>query len=84
MNLGMVIMKKIGQSACLLPNGDLKMLANGRASETERIWVDYEGLSSQSQLKIQSSPSGNLWESECLFELSFCVTKLIIKLKKYF
>ena len=81
-NLGMVIMKKIGQSACLLPNGDLNnMLANGRASETERIWVDYEGLSSQSQLKIQSSPSGNLWESECLFELSFCVTKLIIKLK---
>ena len=82
MNLGKVIMKEIGQSACLLPNGDYKMLANGRASETERIWVDDEGLSSQSQLKIQSSPSGNLWEVECLFKLSFYVTKLVILVKK--
>ena len=83
MNLGTVIMKKIGQSACLLPNGDFNMLAYGRASETERIWVDDEGLSSLSQLKIQSSPSGNLWESECLFKLSFCVTKLLIKLNQF-
>ena len=67
MNLGMVIMKKIGQSACLLPNDD--MIVNGRASETERIWVGDEGLINQSRLKIQSSPSGNLWELECLFQL---------------
>ena len=78
----MVIMKKIGQSACLLPKDVCNTLVYGRASETERIWVDDEGLSSPSQLKIQSSPSGNLWESECLFKLSFCVTLIKnIKLK---
>jgi hypothetical protein len=83
MNLGTVIMKKIGQSACLLPKDVFNTLVYGRASETERIWVDSEGLSNLSQLKIQSSPSGNLWESECLFKLSFCVTKKIkIFLKK--
>jgi len=60
----MVIMKRIGQSAYLLPNDDL--LVYGRVSETERIWVDDEGLSNQSRLKIQSSPFGNLWESERL------------------
>jgi len=53
MNLGMVIMKRIGQPACLLPNG--VMLANGRASETERAWVVNDGLSNQRRLKIQSS-----------------------------
>ena len=63
-NSGMVIMKRIGQSAYLLPNDDL--LVYGRVSETERIWVDEEGLSNLSQLKIQSSPFGNLWESERL------------------
>jgi hypothetical protein len=57
MNLGIVIMKKIGQSACLLPNDD--MIVNGRASETERIWVDEEGLINRSRLKIQSIP---LWK----------------------
>ena len=68
MNSGMVIMKKIGQPACLLPNGDL--LANGRAPETERIWVVNEGLSNLRRLKIQSSPLGNFWDFECLFQLS--------------
>ena len=53
MNLGMVIMKKIGQSACLLPKYD--MLVYGRASETERMWVVNEGLSNLRRLKIQSS-----------------------------
>jgi hypothetical protein len=61
---GMVIMERIGQSAYLLPNDDL--LVYGRVSETERIWVGDEGLSNQSRLKIQSSPFGNLWESERL------------------
>ena len=60
MNLGMVIMKKIGQSACLLPTS--AMIGYGRASETERIWVSNEGLINQSWLKIQSSPIGNFWE----------------------
>lgn len=64
MNLGMVIMKKIGQPACLSSKG--AMLAYDEASETERIWVDYDGLSNRSQLKIQSSPFGNLRDKECL------------------
>ena len=68
MNSGTVIMKKIGQPACLLPNDD--MLVNGRASETERIWVIDEGLSDPRWLKIQSSPLGNFWDKECLFKLS--------------
>lgn len=55
MNLGMVIMKKIGQSACLLPKDDINMLVYGRASETERMWVVNEGLSNLKRLKIQSS-----------------------------
>ena len=73
-NSGMVIMKKIGQSACLLPK--FAMIEYGRASETERIWVSNEGLINLSWLKIQSSPSGNLWESECLFKLSAMCYKL--------
>lgn len=56
--LSTVIMKRIGQSACLLPNG--AMIANGRASETERIWVTNDGLINQRWLKIQSIPLGKL------------------------
>jgi len=51
---GTVITKKIGQPACLLPTDD--MLVYGRASETERMWVNYEGISNLSWLKIQSAP----------------------------
>ena len=51
---GMVITERIGQPACLLPTDD--MLVHGRASETERMWVNYEGLSNPSWLKIQSAP----------------------------
>jgi hypothetical protein len=58
MNLGMVIMKKIGQSAYLLPKS--AMIAYGRVSETERIWVSNEGLINLSLLKIQSSLLGKL------------------------
>ncbi len=58
MNLSMVIMKRIGQSACLLPK--TAMIGNGRASETERIWVDNEGLINLNRLKIQSIPLGKL------------------------
>lgn len=57
-DLGMVKMMKIGQSACLLPKG--AMLAYGRASETERVWVGDEGLSNLSRPKIQSIPLGKL------------------------
>jgi hypothetical protein len=53
MNLGTVIMKRIGQSACLLSKDD--MLVYDRASETERMWVVNEGLSNLKRLKIQSS-----------------------------
>ena len=68
-NSGMVIVKKIGQSACLLPKS--AMIGNGRASETERMWVSIEDLINLSWLKIQSSPMGNYWELECLFKLSY-------------
>jgi len=64
----MVIMKRIGQSACLLPKS-ATLLAHGRASETERIWVDDEGLSNLSRLKIQSSLYGNIGDTERIFEL---------------
>ena len=37
----MVIIKRIGQSACLLPKSD--MIGYGRASETERVLVNDEG-----------------------------------------
>ena len=55
----MVIMKKIGQPACLLPK--IVMIDHGRASETERIWVNNEGLINWNWLKIQSFPIGNFW-----------------------
>ena len=58
MNSGTVIMKRIGQSACLLPKS--AMIAYGRASETERIWVTNDGLINQRWLKIQSIPLGKL------------------------
>jgi hypothetical protein len=58
MNLGMVIIERIGKSACLLPKS--AKLANGRASETERVWVDNDGLNNQNRLKIQSTPLGKL------------------------
>ena len=58
MNSGTVIMKRIGQSACLLPNS--AMIAYGRAPETERIWVTYDGLINLKWLKIQSIPLGKL------------------------
>jgi len=53
MNLGTVIMKRIGQPACLLSKG--ATLAYDRASETERAWVINDGLSNRKWLKIQSS-----------------------------
>jgi hypothetical protein len=34
--------------------------AHGRASETERVWVDNEGLDNLNRLKIQSIPLGKL------------------------
>jgi hypothetical protein len=51
-NSGTVIVRRIGQSACLLPNPCL--IGNGRASETEREWVDDDGPVIQNRLKIQS------------------------------
>jgi DNA-directed RNA polymerase II subunit RPB1 len=38
------------------------MIGYGRRSETERVWVNYEGLTIQSLLKIQSDPFGNIWD----------------------
>lgn len=57
-NSGMVIVRMIGQSACLLPKAD--MIGNGRASETEQMLVVVDGLINQRQLEIQSNPLGKL------------------------
>ena len=38
------------------------MIGYDRRSETERVWVNYEGLTIQSLLKIQSDPFGNIWD----------------------
>jgi hypothetical protein len=64
-NSGMVTIERIGQSACLLPKSII-CLAHGRASETERVWVDKEGPDNQSRLKIQSTPLGKLRGSKVL------------------
>jgi hypothetical protein len=55
------------------------MIANGRASETERIWVIVEGLINLRWLKIQSIPLGKLRGTECLFQLN---GTLQLKIKK--
>jgi len=57
-NSGMVIVRRIGQSACLLPKS--VMIGNGRASETERVLVSNEDLINLNWLKIQSNPLGKL------------------------
>jgi len=57
-NSGMVIVRRIGQSACLLPKS--AMIGYGRASETERVLVGYEDLVNLNRLKIQSNPLGKL------------------------
>lgn len=57
-NSGMVIMKRIGQSACLLPKNI--MLVHGRASETERVWVSSDRPAILNSLKIQSGFYGNI------------------------
>lgn len=57
-NLGKVKMIKIGQSAWSEPKG--AKLAYGSPSETERVWVDNEGISNLNRLKIQSIPLGKL------------------------
>ena len=57
-NSGMVIVRRIGQSACQLPKS--AMIGYGRASETERVLVSNEDLINLSWLKIQSNPLGKL------------------------
>ena len=54
----MVIVKRIGQSACLLSKS--AMIGYDRASETERVLVGYEDLINLNWLKIQSNPLGKL------------------------
>ena len=54
-------MLRIGQSAVYYLNPFL--IGYGRASTTERVLVNYEGLVNRSLLKIQSAPLGNLRES---------------------
>ena len=53
-------MWRIGQSAVLLPN--VVMIDYGRHSETAQVLVSDEGLTTQSLLKIQSGPLGNMRE----------------------
>ena len=60
LNSGMVIMERIGQSACLLPKNVMQV--HGRASETERVWVSGDRLAILNSLKIQSTPYGNIGE----------------------
>ena len=57
-NSGMVIVKRIGQSACLLSKS--AMIGYDRASETERVLVGNEALINLNRLKIQSNPLGKL------------------------
>ena len=57
----MVTMLRIGQSAVYYLNPILT--GYGRASTTERVLVNDEGLVNLSLLKIQSAPLGNLRES---------------------
>ena len=54
----MVIIKRIGQLACLLPKS--AMIGYGRASETERVLVGDEDLINLNWLEIQSNPLGKL------------------------
>jgi hypothetical protein len=58
LNSGIVIMKRIGQSACLLPKNVMQV--HGRASETERVWVSNDRLAILNLLKIQSTLYGNI------------------------
>jgi hypothetical protein len=63
----------------LLPN--LVMIEYGRASTTERVLVNDDGLINLSLLKIQSAPLGNLrdqaFDGDKLFILSQTVDCLI-------
>jgi hypothetical protein len=59
-NSGMVIVRRIGQSACLLPKSARYTIGYGRASETERVLVSNEDLINLNWLKIQSNPLGKL------------------------
>ena len=56
-----------GQSACLLPTG--VMPAYGRASETERMCVFGDGLSTRRRRKIQSGSRGNSGDYPRVFQL---------------
>jgi hypothetical protein len=38
------------------------MIGYDRRSETERVWVNDEGLTILNLLKIQSAPFGNIWD----------------------
>ena len=58
LTLGMVIMKRIGQSACLPPKNVTQV--HGGASETERVWVSDDRLAILNSLKIQSGLYGNI------------------------
>ena len=55
----MVTMLRIGQSAVYYLN-PFFLIGYGRASTTERVLVNNEGLVNLSLLKIQSAPLGNL------------------------
>jgi DNA-directed RNA polymerase II subunit RPB1 len=64
----MVIMLRIGQSAALLTKS--VMIGYVRRSETERVWVNDEGLTNLSLLKIQSAPLGNFGD-RCIYAAAF-------------
>lgn len=57
-NSGKVIVRMIGQSACLLSKS--AMTGHDRASETEWVLIGCEDLVNLSRFKIQSNPLGKL------------------------
>ena len=59
----------IGQSAVRPSNS--AMIGQDGHSETERVLVSYEGLISQSLLKIQSVPTGNFGGDCVVYENEF-------------
>ncbi len=66
-NLGMVKIERIGQSACLLPSNTKSV--HGRASETERVWVNNDDSTNLSWLKIQSILLGKPKSTEGIQQL---------------
>jgi hypothetical protein len=60
-----------------LPVPKSVMVAHGTASQTERESLDDEGLASQSRVKVQSGPFGNVGDKPCIQQLDLLITPAI-------